>query len=51
MKTQYERFANFQALLHIGAMLDVETAITMAQCVANELPLDGAIVELLESLC
>jgi len=32
-------------------MLDVETAISIGQSVANELPLDPAIVELLESLC
>ena len=50
LKCQYERFACFQALLHIGDMLDVETAITIGQCVANERALDPAIVELLESL-
>jgi len=46
-----ERFANFQALLHLADMLGVETAITMAQCVASEAPPDGALVELVESLC
>ena len=50
MKTN-ERFACFQSLLHIADMLGVETAITMAQCVAMETAPDAALVELVESLC
>jgi hypothetical protein len=50
LKTNYERFACFQFLLHIADMLDVETACTIARSVVEERPLDSALVELLEQL-
>ncbi len=41
------RFADFNLLLYIAEVLDVPTAVTMAQCIANGLPLDPELVSLL----
>ena len=41
------RFADFNLLLYIAEILDPQTAVTMAQCIANELPLDAELVSLL----
>ena len=50
LKNSCERFASFQFLMHIADMLDIETALTIARSVADERPLDSALVELLESM-
>lgn len=44
------KFANFQLLLYIADLLDIDTANAIAQNVAEERPLDGALVELLTSI-
>lgn len=41
------RFADFNFLLYIAEILDVQTAVTMAQSIANGLPLDPELVSLL----
>lgn len=45
-----ERFACFNFLLYLAEIMDLDTALSVARCVANEQPLDPALVELLESL-
>lgn len=50
MKGSHERFACFQFLLHVAEMLDIETALTVGRCVAEERPIDPALVELFESM-
>lgn len=49
-KTQYDRFASFQFLLCLAEVLDIDTALTIARHVEQEIPLDSALVELLESM-
>ena len=49
-RTDYQRFACFQFLLHIAELLDIETALNIGRSVANEFPLDAGLVELLESM-
>ena len=44
------KYACFQLLLYIADMLDIDTALAIAQCVAQETPLDPGLVELLESI-
>jgi len=41
------RFTDFNLLLYISEKLDVQTAVVMAQSVANGLPLDPELVSLL----
>jgi nuclear protein localization family protein 4 len=41
------KFANFQLLLYVADLLDLDTAIAIATNVAAEKPLDPALVELL----
>ena len=50
MKTSHERFACFQFLLHVAEVLDIETALNVARCVAEERSIDPALVELFESM-
>ena len=49
LKNKSERFACFQSLLYLSEMLDVDSALTVARCVADERDIDPAMVELLES--
>ena len=49
MKNKSERFASFQSLIYLADMLDVDSALTVARCVAEERDVDSAMVELLES--
>ena len=49
LKNKSERFACFQSLLYLSEMLDVDSALTVARCVADERDVDPAMVELLES--
>ena len=49
LKTNFERFACFQVLLHLAQILDVDTAITLATNIAEEKPIDAALIELLET--
>lgn len=49
LKNSYERFSCFNFLLHLSKIMDVDTAITIATHVANEQPIDAALVELLET--
>lgn len=44
-----QRFACFQLLLYIAEVVDIDTAITIANNVAEEQKLDPALIELLES--
>jgi hypothetical protein len=37
-------------LLYVAEILDIDTAITIAENVAQERPMDGALVELLTSI-
>ncbi len=48
LKNSPERFANFQLLLHLAEVLDVETAACIARCVAAEAPIETHIIEWLE---
>lgn len=48
LKTNFERFANFNFLLHLAKIMDVDTAITLANNIGQERPIDAALVELLE---
>jgi len=50
LKNSYERFANFQLLLHLAEVLDVETAAGIARCVAAEQPVEQHIIEWLEQI-
>ena len=43
-------FANFHLLLFIADLLDVDTALTICQSVAAEIPLESYLIELLESM-
>ena len=43
-------FANFQLLLYISDLLDLDTAIGVAQNVAEEQPLDGALFDLFKAM-
>ena len=43
-------FANFQLLLYISDLLDLDTAIGVAQNVAEEQPLDGALIDLFKAM-
>jgi len=36
-------------LLHLAQILDVDTAITLASNIADEKPIDAALIELLET--
>ena len=49
LKNKSERFACFQSLLYLAEMLDVDSALTVSRCVADERDVDPAMVELLES--
>lgn len=49
LKTSFERFACFNFLLHLSKVMDVDTAMSIATSVANELPIDSALIELLET--
>lgn len=49
LKTNFERFSCFQFLLHLAKIMDIDTAITIAQNVVEEKPIDSALVELLET--
>lgn len=51
LKGSSDRFACFQFLVHVAEMLDVETAMNIGRCVADERPIDPAMVELFESMC
>ena len=44
------KFACFNLLIYLAEMMDVHTAMTIANHVAEEKPLDPALVELLESI-
>jgi hypothetical protein len=44
------KFACFQLLIYLAEMMDIHTALTIAQNVGEEKPLDPALVELLESI-
>ena len=44
------KFANFQLLIYLADAMDIDTAVTVAQHVAEEKPLDPSLVELLESI-
>ena len=44
------KFANFQLLLYIAQLLDIDTAVAIAENVGQERPLDGALVELLTTM-
>lgn len=50
LKGSSERFACFQFLLHVAEMLDVDTAMNIGRCIAEEKPIDMALVELFESM-
>lgn len=50
LKTNFERFSCFQFLLHLCKVMDVDTAITIAQNVVNEQPIEAVTVELLETI-
>lgn len=50
MKNSSDRFACFQFLLHIADVMDPGTALAIARSVAEETPIDSALVELLESM-
>ena len=43
-------FANFQLLVYLSEMMDIDTALTCAQCAAIEAPLDPALMELFRSM-
>lgn len=43
-------FANFQLLIYLAELMDIDTALTCAQCVAIEAPLDPALMELFKSM-
>ena len=43
-------FANFQLLLYLSQLMDIDTALTCAQCAAIEAPLDPALMELFRSM-
>lgn len=49
LKTRHERFACFNFLLHLCKVMDVDTAMSIANSVAEEQPIDAALVELLET--
>lgn len=49
LKTNFERFSCFQFLLHLAKVMDIDTAITIANNVVDEKPIDSALVELLET--
>lgn len=44
------KFASLQLLLFLADMMDIHTALAIAQNVATESPLDPGLVELLESI-
>ena len=44
------RFANFHLLIFIADLLDVDTALTLAQSVAAEKPIEDFLIELMESM-
>lgn len=44
------KYACFHLLLFLSEMLDIDTALTIAQNIAKEQPLDPSLVELLESM-
>jgi hypothetical protein len=50
LKTSYERFSNFHFLLYLSELLDVHTAVGIARCVAEELPIEQHIIEWLEQI-
>ena len=50
LKNSHERFSSFQFLLHLADIMDVATALNLANSVAEEKPVDSAMVELLESM-
>lgn len=43
-------FSNFQLLVYLAELMDVDTALTCAQCSAIEVPLDPALMELFRSM-
>lgn len=49
LKNKSERFACFQSLLYLAEMLDVDSAMSVSRCVADERDIDPGMVELLES--
>ena len=44
------RFANIHLLIYIAEIMDIDTALTIANLIGKEKPLDPTLVELLESL-
>mmetsp|Transcript_83 Transcript_83/g.160 ORF Transcript_83/g.160 Transcript_83/m.160 type:complete len:225 (+) Transcript_83:1044-1718(+) len=50
MKNSFERFANFHLLLYLSELLDLQTAVGIAQCVANEIPIENHIIDWLEQI-
>ena len=43
-------FANFHMLVFLAEMMDIDTSLSIATCVAEERKLDEALVELLQSI-
>lgn len=43
-------FANFQLLLYLAEYMDLDTAIGVAQNIAEEKPLDPALIDLFKAL-
>ena len=43
-------FANFQLLVYSSELMDIDTALTCAQCAAVECPIDPALLELFRSM-
>lgn len=43
-------FANFQLLVYLAELMDIDTALTCAQCSAIEAPLDPALMELFKAM-
>ncbi len=50
LKGASDRFACFQFLLQVAETLDIDTAMNIGRCVADERPIDSALVELFESM-
>lgn len=50
MKGSHDRFACFQFLLHLAQVMDIDTAMSIAGCVADEREIDPTMVELFESM-
>ena len=50
MKNKPDRFACFQFLLHLAEVMDIGTALSIANAVAEEREIDATMVELFESM-